>query len=316
MKPFVYQVVMGDGCEGPQKHAHGGCQLTALIESICLTFQAMNVSATYIITKITCEFRRLVPLNKTHQIHVCSLPHTDGGYQLRARILGNAEETSAEATVEFSRLVQDKTPMFDACPEPTLPQSSTRWQPFETVAGVSARTYFLGRESSGVNEPTSDRIRIRYSLPKDVNEPRSRESFANVWFGPGCMGSAVGTTLPYANCTHPAAISAFLDEMLGLLVFFAGSMSLAAKLTIQFLQPMIACGNYECHSSVDEVRDRKTWMHGELVDPKNGLVVARAEGLFIKPKEGKGDQFLKTGREQSQSHANVNVADNQLKCKL
>jgi acyl-coenzyme A thioesterase PaaI-like protein len=78
---------------------------------------------------------------------------------------------------------------------------------------------------------------------------------------------------------HGGAVSAILDDALGMLLFVLRRPAVTARLEVDFRRPAFIGHPFGVEAWVDEVDGRKLWLRAELREA--GEVVAAARSLFL-----------------------------------
>jgi hypothetical protein len=87
------------------------------------------------------------------------------------------------------------------------------------------------------------------------------------------------------GCIHGGYIAAIFDQFLGMAQLAAKQPGMTGTLNIRYHRPTPLNQALALSAHVEAVGTRKTRVRGEIT--VNGRVTATAEGLFVRPKEGK-----------------------------
>lgn len=112
-----------------------------------------------------------------------------------------------------------------------------------------------------------DRIDLTYYL-----DPATGELFADVVFGPFAQGPP--------NHVHGGAISAVLDESMGLASWINKYPVMTATLTTEFLRPVPLGIDIIVQAWIENINEKKVTGKSKLMG-SDGTVYAKASGLFI-----------------------------------
>ena len=136
----------------------------------------------------------------------------------------------------------------------------------EKVPGVSAvvknsdNRYFLSGDQK-------DRIKIDYFINQE-----NGHIFANVIFGSKAQGPP--------NHAHGGAISAVLDEAMGVATWLNGYPSMTIKLIVNFTNALPLHIETTVETWIDKIEDKKIKVMGKITE-NNRKVFAKSEGLFL-----------------------------------
>jgi acyl-coenzyme A thioesterase PaaI-like protein len=134
------------------------------------------------------------------------------------------------------------------------------WSNFDAPALVGDSLRFVS------GDPTGERFRVRYYRNIDG------ALVARVWFGPETEGPP--------GHAHGGAISAVLDEVLGLAAWAAGYAIVVGKLNIHFQKLLPLRTVVQVDSSIVSAEGRKVLVRGRI-HGLDGLTFAEAECLCI-----------------------------------
>jgi len=158
------------------------------------------------------------------------------------------------------------------------------WLPLDThpVGQVIAR---YAARSFVANDPTGDRLRVRYLLrPLDDGAPATAERpvalLARAWFGPKAEGPP--------GYAHGGAMAAVLDEAMGLAVWLAHRAAVAAHLETDFRRPIPLGATMTVETDVGPAEGTgKARVTARLV-ADDGTLHAEGSALFVlvAPKHG------------------------------
>jgi acyl-coenzyme A thioesterase PaaI-like protein len=80
---------------------------------------------------------------------------------------------------------------------------------------------------------------------------------------------------------HGGAVSAILDEAMGVSVWLGGHQAMAANLNVDFVAPIPLGVEVEVEAWVTEVDGRKSSAKGRMVRAADGVLLAQATSLFV-----------------------------------
>lgn len=126
-------------------------------------------------------------------------------------------------------------------------------------------------------DPHGQRLRVKY-----YRRTADGALVGKAWFGPGALGPP--------GHAHGGAMSAVLDEAMGLAAWLAGYRVVAARLTVDF-RSMMPLGTVAwIEISEERTEGRKIHMAGRLRS-QDGTIFAESIGLFIQLSPEKLDQL-------------------------
>jgi acyl-coenzyme A thioesterase PaaI-like protein len=125
---------------------------------------------------------------------------------------------------------------------------------------VNRRSFISGNRNSRA-------IRVRYF------EKKSASIFAGrAWFGPETAGPP--------GCAHGGSQAALLDEGMGAAAWLSGMTVLAAKIEINFREPLPIGTVLTMRAEVTKISGKKVYAAGKLV-ADDGTVYSEGTGLFV-----------------------------------
>ncbi len=95
---------------------------------------------------------------------------------------------------------------------------------------------------------------------------------AKAWFGRETQGPP--------GYVHGGAMAAVLDEAMGGAAWMNGHPSVAAKISVSFLEMLQLETETTVEARVERTDGRKIYLRAKLINP-SGTIVAEADGLFI-----------------------------------
>lgn len=96
------------------------------------------------------------------------------------------------------------------------------------------------------------------------------------------------------GCVHGGFVAAAFDDLLGAAQLLSGNAGFTGTLTIRMLRPTPLKQRIDYEGGVDRTEGRKIFTWGTAMH--DGAVVAEADGLFITPRAGMGDERLARAR--------------------
>ena len=153
-------------------------------------------------------------------------------------------------------------------------QNSMNPQLVEQINASFAGCSLFNKEATGVGKayfvsgkPQPDRLQVRYWIRDSDQHVLGRVGFGLLAQGP-------------PGHVHGGALSAVLDEVMGIAGWVGGHPVLAAELNVQFRRsvPLHTC--MEFHGWIEKVDGRKVHIRSVLVDAKGERYVD-AQGLFM-----------------------------------
>jgi acyl-coenzyme A thioesterase PaaI-like protein len=140
---------------------------------------------------------------------------------------------------------------------PTIPEPGwTSVQPFPSLTANS----FL------VANPSGESVRIAY-----FRGPQPGVLYAKAWFGRETQGPP--------GHVHGGAMAAVLDEAMGGVCWLNGHRTVAAKISVSFLEMLKLETETTVESRIERVDGRKVYLRAALMDGERR--VAESDGLFI-----------------------------------
>ena len=130
-------------------------------------------------------------------------------------------------------------------------------QPFPSLDNLS----FL------VANPSGERVRIAY-----FRGPEAGRLYAAAWFGRETQGPP--------GHVHGGAMAAVLDEAMGGACWMNGHRTVAAKISVSFLEMLKLETETTVEAWVERVDGRKVYVRARLSDPA-GRAIAESDGLFV-----------------------------------
>ena len=113
----------------------------------------------------------------------------------------------------------------------------------------------------------NDHVRLAY-----FRKPGQPTLYAKAWFG-------AKTTGPPGH-VHGGAIAAALDEAMGAAAWMNEHRSVAATITISFLEMLPIESETTIDASIERIEGRKIYLQANLKSP-SGQLVATGTGLFV-----------------------------------
>jgi len=153
------------------------------------------------------------------------------------------------------------------------------WRPLDAhpVGAVIAQ---YATRSFVANDPTGDRLRVRYAVRELLRAESSHATaaapaalLARVWFGPKAEGPP--------GHAHGGSMAAVLDEAMGLAVWLAHRAAVAAHLETDFRHPIPLGSTVTAHTTVGPVEGSgKARATARLVGD-DGTVYAEGSAVFV-----------------------------------
>jgi len=153
---------------------------------------------------------------------------------------------------------------------PPLAAPAPGWTPVQPFPSLDTSS-FLAAIASG------ERVRIAY-----FRGPEAGRLYARAWFGRDTQGPP--------GHVHGGAMAAVLDEAMGGAGWMNGHRTVAAKISVSFLEMLKLETETTVEAWVERVDGRKIFLRARLSDPA-ARPIAEAEGLFIVLRE---DAFRRT----------------------
>jgi acyl-coenzyme A thioesterase PaaI-like protein len=135
------------------------------------------------------------------------------------------------------------------------------WIPFKFPASYPDAQAFVA------GDPNEDRIRVRYYC-----RPQDNCVVGTVWFGRAAMGPP--------GHVHGGAMAAVLDEAMGAVVWQAGHIAVAGKLSFKYKAMMELESSLRLETEIVKKQGKLITTTGRLFDLE-GTTYVTAEGLFV-----------------------------------
>ncbi len=145
------------------------------------------------------------------------------------------------------------------------PQPKPGWKPLTNLPDFGiGRSYISG-------DTSVNRLRVAYYYHESNDLV-----YARAWFGWAAEGPP--------GYAHGGSILAVFDETMGMAVFSAGYLAVAASVTGQFRKKVPLGTDAIVEAKVLRTERRKVYTQGSMYCPNTGLVFAEAEGLYVMQK--------------------------------
>lgn len=143
-------------------------------------------------------------------------------------------------------------------PPPVAPEPG--WTPVQPFPQVDPHSFLVAN-------PSGESVRIAY-----FRGPAPGVLYAKAWFGRETQGPP--------GYVHGGAMAAVLDESMGGACWMNGHPTVAAKISVSFLEMLRLETETTVEARIDRTDGRKIYLSAKLTDP-SGTVMAEADGLFI-----------------------------------
>ncbi len=143
-------------------------------------------------------------------------------------------------------------------PPPVTPEPG--WTPVQPFPQLDPHSFLVAN-------PSGESVRIAY-----FRGPEPGLLYAKAWFGRETQGPP--------GYVHGGAMAAVLDESMGGACWMNGHRTVAAKISVSFLEMLRLESETTVEARIDRTDGRKIYVSAKLADP-SGTVVAEADGLFI-----------------------------------
>ena len=135
------------------------------------------------------------------------------------------------------------------------------WIAFDHFAAQPTRSFVSG-------DPRGRRLRVRY-----FRRERDGAFMGKAWFGEECEGPP--------GHAHGGSLAAVIDEGMGVAAWVYGHPSVAAELTVKFLE-MVPLGTVvQIDAFIVQVDGKKIVTAGGLIG-NDGTIFCEGQGLFVK----------------------------------
>lgn len=142
---------------------------------------------------------------------------------------------------------------------PPLAAPEPGWTPVQPFPSLDAHSFLVAN-------PSGESVRIAY-----FRGPESAVLYAKAWFGRETQGPP--------GHVHGGAIAAVLDEAMGGACWMNGHRTVAATISVSFLEMLKLASDTTVESRIERVEGRKVYLRATL--SANARVIAEADGLFI-----------------------------------
>jgi len=134
------------------------------------------------------------------------------------------------------------------------------WVALDTISSLPTRSFVSG-------DPRGRRLRVRYFLRE-----RDGAFMGKAWFGEECEGPP--------GHAHGGSLAAVIDEGMGVAAWVLGHPSVAAELTVKFLE-MVPLGTVvQIDAWIVQVDGKKVVTAGGLIGD-DGTIFCEGHGLFV-----------------------------------
>ncbi|MDP2388693.1 MAG: PaaI family thioesterase [Acidobacteriota bacterium] len=142
-------------------------------------------------------------------------------------------------------------------PPPANPE--TGWTPVQPFPSLDSHSFLVAN-------PSGESVRIAY-----FRGPGPGVLYAKAWFGRETQGPP--------GHVHGGAMAAVLDETMGGACWMNGHRTVAAKISVSFLEMLKLETETTVEARIERVDGRKVYVRAVLLD--GARRVAEADGLFI-----------------------------------
>ena len=142
-------------------------------------------------------------------------------------------------------------------PPPAIPEIG--WTPVQPFPSLDPHSFLVAN-------PSGESVRIAY-----FRGPVAEVLYAKAWFGRETQGPP--------GHVHGGAMAAVLDEAMGGACWMNGHRTVAAKISVSFLEMMKLETETRVESRIERVDGRKVYARAVLFDGERR--VAESDGLFI-----------------------------------
>ena len=149
---------------------------------------------------------------------------------------------------------------------PATPESG--WTPVQPFPSLDTNSFLVAN-------PSGERVRIAY-----FRGPEAGVLYAKAWFGRETQGPP--------GHVHGGAMAAVLDEAMGGVCWMNGHRTVAARISVSFLEMLKLATETIVESRIERVDGRKVYLRATLLDGEQR--VAESDGLFIVLREEALDQ--------------------------
>jgi acyl-coenzyme A thioesterase PaaI-like protein len=143
-------------------------------------------------------------------------------------------------------------------PPPAAPGPG--WTPVQPFPSLDNSSFLVAGSAS-------ERVRVAY-----FRGPEAGRLYARAWFGRETQGPP--------GHVHGGAMAAVLDEAMGGACWVNGHRTVAAKISVSFLEMLRLESETTVEAWVERVDGRKIMLRATLADA-NGRPIAESDGLFI-----------------------------------
>jgi len=134
------------------------------------------------------------------------------------------------------------------------------WTPVQPFPSLPDHSFLVAN-------PSGESVRIAY-----FRGPEAGVLFAKAWFGRETQGPP--------GHVHGGAMAAVLDEAMGGAGWMNGHRTVAAKISVSFLEMLRLESETTVEARVERVEGRKIYLRATLCDAQ-ARIIAEADGLFI-----------------------------------
>lgn len=142
-------------------------------------------------------------------------------------------------------------------PPPAIPEPG--WTPVQPFPSLDSHSFLVAN-------PSGESVRIAY-----FRGPEAEVLYAKAWFGRETQGPP--------GHVHGGAMAAVLDEAMGGACWMNGHRTVAAKISVSFLDMVKLETETRVESRIERVDGRKVYVRALLFD--GARRVAESDGLFI-----------------------------------
>lgn len=143
---------------------------------------------------------------------------------------------------------------------PPLAAPEPGWTPVQPFPSLDVHSFLVAN-------PSGDSVRVAY-----FRRPESANLYSKAWFGRETQGPP--------GHVHGGAIAAVLDEAMGGACWMNGHRTVAAKISVSFLEMLKLESETIVEAWIESTEGRKIYLRAKM-SGASGQPIAQADGLFI-----------------------------------
>ena len=143
-------------------------------------------------------------------------------------------------------------------PPPATPEPG--WTPVQPFPSLDSQSFLVAN-------PSGERVRIAY-----FRRAETPVLYARAWFGRETQGPP--------GHVHGGAMAAVLDEAMGGACWMNGHRTVAAKISVSFLEMLKLETETTVEAAIERTDGRKIYLRATMSNT-SGTLIAEADGLFI-----------------------------------